>query len=159
MAPGRLVAGGCDQAPYNRESLKHSPSSSSDTLKFCIKSRPRGLAGVRRDALPVAPAVGTVCSLRRWLSRWLKSRRSGPGHTVHPFQAGPSLRLLRSKRMRSSPSIVPLDRLDREVYLVLEDFGARAAPGGRLTSGTLTSRRSSAICCLANTPTRSASWP
>ena len=26
--------------------------------------------------------------------------------------------------MRSSPSIVPLDRLDREVYLVLEDFGA-----------------------------------
>jgi hypothetical protein len=31
-----------------------------------------------------------------------------------------------SLRMRSSPSIVPADRLDRDVYLVLEDFGARA---------------------------------
>lgn len=28
--------------------------------------------------------------------------------------------------MRQSPSIVPLDRLDRDIYLVLEDFGARA---------------------------------
>jgi hypothetical protein len=28
--------------------------------------------------------------------------------------------------MRSSPSIVPADRLDRDIYLVLEDFGARA---------------------------------
>jgi hypothetical protein len=28
--------------------------------------------------------------------------------------------------MSKSPSIVPLDRLDRDVYLVLEDFGARA---------------------------------
>lgn len=27
--------------------------------------------------------------------------------------------------MRLSPSIVPLDRLDRDIYLVLEDFGAR----------------------------------
>lgn len=38
MAPGRLVAGGCDQAPYKRESRKDSPSSSSDTLKFCKKA-------------------------------------------------------------------------------------------------------------------------
>jgi hypothetical protein len=29
-------------------------------------------------------------------------------------------------RKRSSPSIVPADRLDRDIYLVLEDFGARA---------------------------------
>lgn len=28
--------------------------------------------------------------------------------------------------MRASPSTVPLDRLDRDIYLVLEDFGARA---------------------------------
>ncbi|MET4243747.1 hypothetical protein ABIB07_007012 [Bradyrhizobium sp. RT10b] len=28
--------------------------------------------------------------------------------------------------MRSSPSIVPADRLDRDIYLLLEDFGARA---------------------------------
>lgn len=28
--------------------------------------------------------------------------------------------------MRASPSIVPTDRLDREIYLVLEDFGVRA---------------------------------
>ena len=28
--------------------------------------------------------------------------------------------------MRQSPSIVPLDRLDRDIYLVLEDFGVRA---------------------------------
>ncbi|MET3973204.1 hypothetical protein ABID62_009311 [Bradyrhizobium sp. S3.9.1] len=27
--------------------------------------------------------------------------------------------------MRSSPSIVPADRLDRDTYLVLDDFGAR----------------------------------
>jgi hypothetical protein len=35
--------------------------------------------------------------------------------------------------MRRSPSIVPLDRLDREVYLVLEDFGARAGCAWRET--------------------------
>ena len=35
--------------------------------------------------------------------------------------------------MRSSPSIVPLDRLDREIYLVLEDFGARAGCAWRET--------------------------
>lgn len=28
--------------------------------------------------------------------------------------------------MRYAPSIVPLDRLDRDIYLVLGDFGARA---------------------------------
>jgi hypothetical protein len=28
--------------------------------------------------------------------------------------------------MRSTSSIVPADRLDRDIYLVLEDFGARA---------------------------------
>ncbi|MCK1404916.1 MULTISPECIES: hypothetical protein [unclassified Bradyrhizobium] len=35
--------------------------------------------------------------------------------------------------MRHSPSIVPLDRLDREIYLVLEDFGARAGCSWRET--------------------------
>lgn len=35
--------------------------------------------------------------------------------------------------MRTSPSIVPLDRLDREIYLVLEDFGARAGCAWRET--------------------------
>jgi hypothetical protein len=31
--------------------------------------------------------------------------------------------------MRHSPSIVPSDRLDRDIYLVLEDFGiGRPAP-------------------------------
>lgn len=35
--------------------------------------------------------------------------------------------------MRSSPSIVPLDRLDRDIYLVLEDFGARAGCAWRET--------------------------
>lgn len=35
--------------------------------------------------------------------------------------------------MRQSPSIVPLDRLDRDVYLVLEDFGARAGCAWRET--------------------------
>ncbi|MET4721198.1 hypothetical protein ABIF63_005304 [Bradyrhizobium japonicum] len=30
--------------------------------------------------------------------------------------------------MRSSPSIVPAGRLDRDIYLVLEDFDARASP-------------------------------
>ncbi|UPK32138.1 hypothetical protein IVB18_28000 [Bradyrhizobium sp. 186] len=35
--------------------------------------------------------------------------------------------------MRSSPSIVPTDRLDRDVYLVLEDFGARAGCAWRET--------------------------
>jgi hypothetical protein len=34
--------------------------------------------------------------------------------------------VLWSLRMRSSPSIVPADRLDRDIYIVLEDFGARA---------------------------------
>ncbi|TFW56669.1 hypothetical protein CT676_33805 [Bradyrhizobium sp. MOS001] len=32
--------------------------------------------------------------------------------------------------MRSSPSIVPADRLDRDIYLVLEDFGAHASRVG-----------------------------
>ncbi|WP_314961470.1 hypothetical protein [Bradyrhizobium cosmicum] len=35
--------------------------------------------------------------------------------------------------MRYAPSIVPLDRLDRDVYLVLEDFGARAGCSWRET--------------------------
>ena len=35
--------------------------------------------------------------------------------------------------MRSSPSIVPADRLDRDIYLVLEDFGARAGCAWRET--------------------------
>ncbi|MGY4370711.1 putative NAD-dependent epimerase/dehydratase family protein [Bradyrhizobium sp. LB1.3] len=35
--------------------------------------------------------------------------------------------------MRHSPSIVPLDRLDREIYLVLEDFRARAGCSWRET--------------------------
>ena len=35
--------------------------------------------------------------------------------------------------MRSSPSIVPADRPDRAIYLVLEDFGARAGCAWRET--------------------------
>ncbi|MBB4381539.1 hypothetical protein GGD66_001256 [Bradyrhizobium sp. CIR48] len=35
--------------------------------------------------------------------------------------------------MRSSPSIVPADRLDRDIYLVLEDFGAGAGCAWRET--------------------------
>src|SRR6478609_2877773 len=35
--------------------------------------------------------------------------------------------------MRSSPSIVPADRPDRDIYLVLEDFGARAGCAWRET--------------------------
>jgi hypothetical protein len=35
--------------------------------------------------------------------------------------------------MRQSPSIVPTDRLDRDIYLVLEDFGARAGCAWRET--------------------------
>jgi hypothetical protein len=38
--------------------------------------------------------------------------------------------------MRSSPSIVPADRLDRDIYLVLEDFGARAGCAWRETDET-----------------------
>ncbi|AHY50539.1 hypothetical protein BJS_03387 [Bradyrhizobium japonicum SEMIA 5079] len=35
--------------------------------------------------------------------------------------------------MRSAPSIVPADRFDRDIYLVLEDFGARAGCAWRET--------------------------
>ena len=35
--------------------------------------------------------------------------------------------------MRSSPSIVAADRLDRDIYLVLEDFGARTGCAWRET--------------------------
>jgi len=42
--------------------------------------------------------------------------------------------------MRSSPSIVPADRLDREIYLVLEDFGARAGCAWRETDEQDTDR-------------------
>ncbi|WP_375308607.1 hypothetical protein WI560_15025 [Bradyrhizobium sp. A11] len=42
--------------------------------------------------------------------------------------------------MRHSPSIVPLDRLDREIYLVLEDFGARAGCAWRETDEQDTDR-------------------
>ncbi|MCW1991133.1 hypothetical protein [Bradyrhizobium diazoefficiens] len=38
--------------------------------------------------------------------------------------------------MRSSPSIVPTDRLDRDIYLVLEDFGVRAGCAWRETDET-----------------------
>jgi hypothetical protein len=40
--------------------------------------------------------------------------------------------------MRLSPSIAPLDRLDRDIYLVLEDFGARAGCAWRETDETET---------------------
>ncbi|TYL81170.1 hypothetical protein FXB40_47470 [Bradyrhizobium rifense] len=40
--------------------------------------------------------------------------------------------------MRTSPSIVPGDRLDRDIYLVLEDFGARAGCAWRETDETET---------------------
>ncbi|MBR0700710.1 hypothetical protein JQ599_12440 [Bradyrhizobium diazoefficiens] len=42
--------------------------------------------------------------------------------------------------MRHSPSIVPLDRLDRDIYLVLEDFGARAGCAWRETDEQDTDR-------------------
>jgi hypothetical protein len=42
--------------------------------------------------------------------------------------------------MRGSPSIVPLDRLDRDIYLVLEDFGARAGCAWRETDEQDTDR-------------------
>src|SRR6478752_4429737 len=42
--------------------------------------------------------------------------------------------------MRSSPSIVPTDRLDRDIYLVLEDFGARAGCSWRETDEQDTDR-------------------
>lgn len=42
--------------------------------------------------------------------------------------------------MRVSPSIVPLERLDREIYLVLEDFGARAGCAWRETDEQDTDR-------------------
>jgi hypothetical protein len=38
--------------------------------------------------------------------------------------------------MRASPSIVPADRLDRDIYLVLEDFDARAGCAWRETDET-----------------------
>ncbi|MBR1068875.1 hypothetical protein ABIF65_011843 [Bradyrhizobium japonicum] len=38
--------------------------------------------------------------------------------------------------MRFSPSIVPADRLDRDIYLVLEDFGVRAGCAWRETDET-----------------------
>jgi hypothetical protein len=42
--------------------------------------------------------------------------------------------------MRQAPSIVPSDRLDRDVYLVLEDFGARAGCAWRETDEADTDR-------------------
>src|SRR4051794_21743284 len=47
---------------------------------------------------------------------------------------------IRSMRMRASPSIVSTDRLDREIYLVLEDFGARAGCAWRETDEEDTDR-------------------
>jgi len=40
--------------------------------------------------------------------------------------------------MRFSPSIVPPDRLDRDIYLVLDDFGVRAGCAWRETDETVT---------------------
>ncbi|MCA1381319.1 hypothetical protein [Bradyrhizobium sp. BRP23] len=40
--------------------------------------------------------------------------------------------------MRPSPSIVPADRLDRDIYLVLEDFGARVGCAWRETDEAYT---------------------
>ncbi|MCK1714247.1 MULTISPECIES: hypothetical protein [unclassified Bradyrhizobium] len=43
--------------------------------------------------------------------------------------------------MRYAPSIVPLDRLDRDIYLVLEDFGIRAGCSWRETDEQDTDRQ------------------
>lgn len=45
-------------------------------------------------------------------------------------------------RVHHSPSIVPSDRLDRDIYLVLEDFGARAGCAWRETDEADTDRES-----------------
>jgi hypothetical protein len=54
---------------------------------------------------------------------------AAPAHnTLAPASRGPSLSAEnRSKRMRSSPSIMPADRLDRDIYLVrtVEIFALR----------------------------------
>ncbi|MFK4724890.1 hypothetical protein ABIE89_005990 [Bradyrhizobium niftali] len=58
--------------------------------------------------------------------------------------------------MRQPPSIVPLDRLDRDIYLVLEDFGAQAGCSWRETDEQDTDRETvlrdlipASIVCLS----------
>jgi hypothetical protein len=43
----------------------------------------------------------------------------------NPCDTSSSSRHSRRAGLRSSPSIVPADRIDRDIYLVLEDVGAR----------------------------------
>lgn len=50
--------------------------------------------------------------------------------------------------MRQSPSIVPLDRLDRDIYLVLEDFGARLGCVWRETDADRRRIQGSTTCGL-----------
>lgn len=62
--------------------------------------------------------------------------------------------------MRSSPSVVPADRLDRDIYLVLEDFGARAGCAWRETDETDTDLEIILQNLLsASTPIRFESYP
>ena len=52
--------------------------------------------------------------------------------------------------MRSSPSIVPADRLDGGIYRVLENFGARAGCAWRETDE---------LPPISNDPAKSPVWP
>jgi hypothetical protein len=62
------------------------------------------------------------------------------GREARPSVRRTAIGSYRSKRMRSSPSIVLADRLDRDIYLVLEDFGARTGCAWRETDEQDTDR-------------------
>lgn len=68
-----------------------------------------------------------------------------------------------SEQPSTSPSIVPLDRLDRDIYLLLEDFGAHAGyPANtpiRFGSSSLTRARDGAGTQLQRSPTPWRSGP
>jgi hypothetical protein len=57
-------------------------------------------------------------------------------------------------RMRQSPSIVPADRLNRDIYPVLEDF--HQGPAWRETDEPANLQLSSTICVPARTTSRCA---
>ncbi|SFQ18926.1 hypothetical protein SAMN05216330_11846 [Bradyrhizobium sp. Ghvi] len=82
---------------------------------------------------PEAPAhcphltLRAGANLSRLPVRNLRARLAFPAPQPTPLVGVWSL------RMRSLPSIVPADRLDRDIYLVLEDFGARAGCAWRET--------------------------
>src|SRR5215218_5442418 len=102
-------------------------------LGSCAPACPTFRTSETRQSTALSARWTRETAHRRLRSRYGLGPERSSGRTI-------ASSLSRSCVMRHAPSIVPLDRLDRDIYLVLEDFGARAGCSWRETDEQDTDR-------------------